>query len=149
MGAESDGMSEAHENPARRVGRLEADIETTRTKLGAAIAELDRRRHEAFDLKLQLRRHLVAAAGIAFAAAGLGFGIAALLRRRSARRHAPPARLRRFSNALSRMTEHPEKVAANDPGFGRRILVGAATAAAAAAARRSVAGAFAKGRPPK
>jgi hypothetical protein len=41
---------------------LEHQIEDLRTELGALVQELDRRRHDAFDLRLQLRRHARAVA---------------------------------------------------------------------------------------
>jgi hypothetical protein len=66
----------------RAVSDVVRDIERTRTDLGVYLAEIDRRRHEALDWRLQLRRHRLAVtltgAGVAVAA---GFVAAAFLRR--------------------------------------------------------------------
>ena len=38
-------------------GQIERDIESLRSELGELMEELDRRRHEVLDLRLQIRRH--------------------------------------------------------------------------------------------
>ena len=58
------------------VGRVSGEIESLRGELGALIGELDRRRHEAFDLGLQVRRHPVA---VAVAAATLALAVGGLI----------------------------------------------------------------------
>lgn len=62
------------EEPAVAVNRLRTEIDSTRDELGTYIAELDRRRHEAFDLKLQLKKHpgVVIAIGVGIVAAAAG-----------------------------------------------------------------------------
>ena len=57
------------EKPAAEVNRLRTEIEDARDGLGAYVSELDRRRHEALDLKLQLKKH----PGI-----GIGAGVVAV-----------------------------------------------------------------------
>ena len=77
--------------------RLRADIDATHRRLEGLLGELDRRRREAFDLKLQMRRHPVAfAVGAALVLAAVGGGTSlALVRiqRRRRHRHSPTARL--------------------------------------------------------
>jgi hypothetical protein len=119
------------------VGRIAGDIETLRGELGTLVSELDRRRHEAFDLSLQLRRHPVAVAvavgAVALAAGGL---LAVLVRSRRQHRR-PGYRAQEARRALARLLEHPDRVAA-EPSVGQKILAAAGTAAGAAVARRLV-----------
>jgi len=138
MGTEPRRMTEAESHPDRQISRLEAEIETTRANLGAAIAELDRRRHAVLDWKRQLRRHGLLVAAIAALLVGLGAGARVLARRRSARRRRVSTKLGRFARAVGRMAEHPGRVASRNPTPLRRIAAGVATAAATAAARRWV-----------
>ncbi len=53
-----------------RVSAIRTEIEEIRDDLGTYISELDRRRHEALDFRLQLRRHrdLVLSVGVGLAA---------------------------------------------------------------------------------
>ena len=57
--------------PEVRVRMLKRRVENTRHDLDRYVGELDRRRQEAMDVRLQARRHPVAAAAIAAGAAGL------------------------------------------------------------------------------
>ena len=59
----------APENPATEVSRLRTDIEDAREGLGVYVSELDRRRHEAFDLKLQLKKRKALLSFVTVAAA--------------------------------------------------------------------------------
>lgn len=81
MGPESIRMRAAASRE-RKASEVVQDIEKARADLGEYLAEIDRRRHEALDWRLQLRRHRTAVtlvgAGIA---AGVGMAIAALLRK--------------------------------------------------------------------
>jgi len=67
--------------------QLEREIESLREEMTAIVEEIDRRREELFDWRLQLRRHGVgpaaAAAGVVVGV-GVLFGIAVWHRRRSA-----------------------------------------------------------------
>lgn len=82
MGPEPVRMRAAVASRERAVSDVVQDIERTRNDLGVSLAEIDRRRHEALDWRLQLRRHRLAVtltgAGLAAAA---GFFVAAFLRR--------------------------------------------------------------------
>jgi hypothetical protein len=119
------------------VGRVSGEIESLRGELGALVAELDRRRHEAFDLGLQVRKHPVA---VAIAAATLALAIGGLvatvvIARRNRRR--PSVRARETRRALARLLDRPERVAA-EPSIPRKVATAVATAAAATLARRLV-----------
>ncbi len=121
----------------REATRLAGDIEHLRGDLGEIVAELDRRRHEMFDVRLQLQRHPVAA-GIAAAtvAAAIGGTIAlAVHRRRQARR--PVARFRQARAALARLLDDPHRVA-KEPSVATKIAAAAGAAAATTLAKRLV-----------
>ncbi|MEO6325137.1 MAG: hypothetical protein ABIQ65_10960 [Thermoanaerobaculia bacterium] len=60
------------EELAAEINRLRTEIDSTRDELGLYISELDRRRHEALDLKVQMKRH----PGVVL---GIGLGIAAVV----------------------------------------------------------------------
>lgn len=64
------------ESPAMEVNRLRTEIDETRDELGVFVSELDRRRHEVMDIKLQVRKHPVAALVAVAAAVGIGLALA-------------------------------------------------------------------------
>jgi hypothetical protein len=118
-----------------QVRRVSSEIEGLRGELGSLVAELDRRRHEAFDLGLQARRHpvavIVAASAVALVVGGL---IAAAVRSR--RQHRRPAvRARETRRALARLLEHPQRVAADQSVLQKVVGAVAATAGTAIAKR--------------
>lgn len=119
---------------------LETEVTRSRDRLGSLLEELSRRRHDAVDIRLQLRRHalplLLAAGAVALAVAG---GIALAVRRRRHKRSLR-ARAHRLRLALSRMMAHPERVAGGEPHAGLKILTSAASAAATALAKSAVSG---------
>lgn len=132
QGAESGGRA-----PKLGQDELVREISTVRTDLTETIGELDRRRHELFDIRRQLRQNpirllAVAAALLAIAVGGISLEVA---RRRRRERLGP--RLSRLEEALRRLVAHPNRVA-TDPGVGRKI-VGAAGAAAASVVARKLA----------
>ena len=49
-----------HLSPDEAVRHLGAEIAELREEIGGLVAELDRRRHELLDVRLQFRRHVVA-----------------------------------------------------------------------------------------
>ncbi len=75
MAEETDGMD--HDPQL-----LERQIEGLRGELSGLVGELDRRRREAVDIPLQIRRHPLSFAAVVLSAAGLIAGIVALRRRR-------------------------------------------------------------------
>ncbi len=89
---------------------LESDIERLRSELGAMVEELDRRRHDAFDVRLQLRRH----AGLVAAVAGgaVVLLVAGLVAWTSSRRRQDRllVRLQHLGRAVAIMARHPERL---------------------------------------
>lgn len=91
---------------------LEHQATVLRTRLGATLEELDRRRHEAFDLRLQARRHhlprllllTAGAAGAALLLGGAAWTVARIARQRRA------ARLRSRLRLLGVIVRHPERL---------------------------------------
>lgn len=121
--------------PRAAAQALGGEIATVRYELDELLAELDRRRHELFDVRLQLRRHALGAslttlAFVATAAAGVGLNVW-----RQRRRQRLTAQAGRLREAISRMTEHPERVAA-EPTIPGKIIAAAASAAAAALVKK-------------
>jgi hypothetical protein len=115
---------------------LERDIETIRGNLGGLIGELDHRRHEALDVRLQLRRHgLLLGLGL-LAVAGVVTGVVLMRRARKRRRRRLPARLRSLRHAVQRMVAEPDRVVESQPRVPKRILAAAGAAAASVVGRR-------------
>jgi hypothetical protein len=127
-----DASSNSRESQAPRAvaEAVGGEIAVVREELDTLLGELDRRRHEALDVPLQLRRH---AFGISLTILALVFTATGSVwltlwrRRRTERLGARAGRLRQ---AVSRMTEHPERVAA-EPTVAGKIAVAAANAAVA------------------
>jgi hypothetical protein len=128
-----------HDPPtSRAVAKdLGTEIAGVREELDTLLGELDRRRHEALDVTLQLRRHAFGASltAVAFVATAAGSVWLALWRRR--RRERPAAQAGRLRHALSRMTEHPERVA-QETTVTTKILTAAANAAVAALVKKAL-----------
>ncbi len=99
-------------SPEHAVRRVSGEIDALRNDLGNLVAELDRRRHEMFDLGLQARRHPVAIAVAAATAALVAGGLIAVAIRARRRRRSPAARAREARRALARLLDHPQRVAA-------------------------------------
>jgi hypothetical protein len=113
----------------REPHEIERDVESLRARVGVLVGELDRRRRELGDWRLQLRRHGLA---LGLAVAGVlagGAGLVTLLVARQRRRRRPRARLGRLREALARMIAHPDRVAAEPTARSAalRTTTGAAT----------------------
>ena len=115
--------------------QLDGEIAALREELAGLVAELDRRRHELLDVKLQAKRHAVGIAltGVGLLAAASGF--VWLGAWHSRRRRTPLSRVGRLREAISRVIDRPERVAA-EPGVPARILTAAANAAVATAIKK-------------
>jgi hypothetical protein len=117
--------------------QLEVEITSLRDELGALVGELDYRRHELLDVKLQLRRHAwkVATAGLGLAA-GIA-GVAWLGVSRARRRRTLMSKAFRLREGVGRMINRPERVA-TDPTMAEKVFTVAASAVLAAVARKAV-----------
>jgi len=116
---------------------LEGEISEIRGRLDHSLAELDRRRHEATDIKLQIRRHpgAVAAAGgvVLLLLGGVAYAIWA-----AHRREQPMNKAKRLRLAVSRMIDEPQKVAKAEPTVPEKILAAASTVAATMITRKLI-----------
>ncbi|TMA15803.1 MAG: hypothetical protein E6J62_05670 [Deltaproteobacteria bacterium] len=116
---------------------LEGEISEIRGRLDHSLAELDRRRHEATDIKLQIRRHpgAVAAAGgvVLLLLGGVAYAIWA-----AHRREQPMNKVKRLRLAVSRMIDEPQKVAKAEPTVPEKILAAASTVAATMITRKLI-----------
>jgi len=117
------------------VHELGNEVAHVRDELDVLLGELDRRRHEALDVPLQLRRHAVGAGltALTFTLVAAGSVWLTLWRRR--RRARLSARAGRLGQAIARMTEHPERVA-TEPTITAKIATAAANAAIAALVKK-------------
>ena len=116
---------------ARRDARvIEEEIERRRTELTVLAAELHRRWQELTDVRLQMRRHSLRFAGSAFAVGAVVAGTFALGQWRTRRRDNLVARGERLRDAVGRIIERPERVAA-EPTTTQRIIGSAGSGAAA------------------
>ncbi len=126
---------------------IERDIEHLRTRLDRSLAELDRRRHELMDVKLQMKRHpeVLIGAGV-FAALVLG-GVA-LAVWRAKERQKPIAKAHRLRIALGRAVDKPQHVA-NEPSVGQKIVASVGSAVAGSLAKKLLDRAWASVPPPR
>jgi hypothetical protein len=129
LGTKSDA------SPRAVAEELGSEVAGVREELDTLLSELDRRRHEALDVRLQLRRHAVGAGVTTIALLATAAGSVWLTRWRRQRRARLTAKAGRFYHALSRMTEHPERVAA-EPTIVEKIAATAASAAVAYLAKK-------------
>jgi hypothetical protein len=134
-GLDTTSNSDERHAPRAAAEALGSEIAVVREDLDTLLGELDRRRHEAFDVQLQVRRHALGAflMVVALVATATGSMWLTLWRRR--RREQLGARASRLRQAVSRMTEHPERVAA-EPTVAGKIATAAANAAVAALVKK-------------
>jgi hypothetical protein len=116
--------------------------------MGDLVGELDRRRREAFDIRLQLKRHPVAVSLAVVAAAAVLGGTVAMLVRDSRRKERASHKARQLKVALARMIEHPERVALGESPGGK-ILAAAGSAVAVMLVRRALERALPRAPAPK
>jgi hypothetical protein len=123
--------------------RLRAEIDATHQRLEGLLGELNRRRREAFDVRLQMRRHPVAfavAAALALGAMGGGTTLAVMrMRHRRRLQHSPSARLARLWQISGRRNAN----AGSGSGMLGSVATRAAQVAIAMLVRRLVSRAFA------
>jgi hypothetical protein len=143
MGEGTDRVNGQHANgePRKMARELETEITEIRTRLDRSLAELDRRRHELTDVRLQVRRHpMVAVAAGATLLALLGGVAYAVWAARQ--RNKPVSKARRLKHAFSRMMDEPQKVAKSEPTVPEKILAAAGTAAATILVKKMMERAF-------
>ena len=118
------------------VDSLEREVDRIRNNIGALVRELNHRRHQAFDLKLQFRQHAgrLVLAGVAVASLIAGTIVLAAVRLR--RRRSVKTRMTRLREALRRIAAHPERVAERQPNVPRKLLAAGGTAIASALGKR-------------
>ena len=143
MGEGTDRVNgqRANGEPRKMARELETEITEIRSRLDRSLAELDRRRHELTDVRLQIRRHpmVAVAAGVTVVAllGGVAYAIYA-----SRQRNKPIPKARRLKHALSRMMDEPQKVAKSEPTVPEKILAAAGTAAATMLVKKMMEKAF-------
>ena len=116
---------------------IEGKIVSLRGELGDIVSELDRRRHEAFDVKLQFEKHrtVFILAGVALVGA-LGAGIASMIRERR-QRERPVERARRARRAFERLMEDPEHMA-RESTVAEKIAAAGGTAVVSLLVKRAL-----------
>jgi len=143
MGEGTDRVNGAHTNgePRKAARELETEITEIRSRLDRSLSELDRRRHELTDVRLQVRRHplvaVVAGATVVALLGGVAYAVWV-----SRQRNKPISKARRLKHALSRMIDEPQKVAKSEPTVPEKILAAAGTAAASILVKKLMERAF-------
>ena len=120
---------------------LHRTAEQMRERLSGTLDELDRRRHEMFDVKAQVRKHVGLLAGVGATAGAVLLSSGAVAMYRS--RHRKQVVLRERAQALLRAWRHPDRVARQGERsileeVGRRVVVSLVTAAAVEAGRLAI-----------
>jgi hypothetical protein len=111
-------IAKVEEKPAVQISRLRTEIDATRDELGTYISELDRRRHEALDLKHQVKKHPGLAIGAGVAVIGAVAGAVVMVIR--SRRPEALARKRRLKrNRMASPPPNPPK----DPYWMLKLLL--------------------------
>ncbi|HET9594893.1 MAG TPA: hypothetical protein VFP65_04885 [Anaeromyxobacteraceae bacterium] len=118
-------------------GRIERELGSLRNEIADLVGELDRRRREAFDVRLQLRRHPAAAALAGVALAAVLGGAVALLVYNGRRKQRRSYKARQLKVAMGRVMKHPERVARGEPPPGEKILAAVGTALATLLVKRA------------
>jgi hypothetical protein len=127
-----EGTARVEERPPREIER---EIEHLRTRLDRSLAELDRRRHELADIRLQMRKHprvfIGTGAFVALLLGGVAFAVW-----RGNQRERPMAKAHRLRIAFGRAVEHPEKVARGDAPVWEKVLAAVGTTIAVSLAKK-------------
>ncbi len=130
----TDGNGKAEPRPPREIER---EIEYLRTRLDRSLAELDRRRHELTDIRLQMRKHpavfIGAGVAVALMLGGIGFAIY-----RSRKRDELPQKAKRLRIAFRRAVDEPENVARAEPPVWQKMAAAVGTTIAVSLAKKMV-----------
>ena len=130
MAEEPGRVTEVEEQPAPDPRQIKADIVRRREELTTRLTQLKQRGHDLTDVGLQVRRHALGFATTFLAVGGVAAGSIALGVWRVRRRNTLIARGGRLREALGRMIDRPERVAA-EPTVTQRIIGAAGSAAVA------------------
>ena len=130
-----NGKGNQEVSPQESTRQLDGEIAALREELAGLVAELDRRRHDLLDIKLQARRHALGMALTSVAVLATASGFVWLGTWHSRRRRTTLSRVGRLREAISRMIDRPERVAA-EPGVPARILTATASAVVATAIKK-------------
>ena len=129
-----DGNAPAEPQSPREI---ESDIEHLRTRLDRSLAELDRRRHELTDVKLQMRKHPAAFIGagavLILMLGGVGYAVY-----RSRKRQELPAKAKRLRIAIGRAVDAPENVARGEPPVWQKIAAAVGTTIAVSLTKKLI-----------
>ena len=130
----NDGSAPAEPRSPREI---ESDIEHLRRRLDRSLAELDRRRHELTDVKLQMHKHPVAFIGagavLVLMLGGVGYAVY-----RSRKRQELPAKAKRLRIAIGRAVDAPEKVARGEPPVWEKIAAAVGTTIAVSLTKKLI-----------
>jgi hypothetical protein len=131
----TNGITKHHPTEADARG-LETNIDEIRDHLGALVSELDRRRRDAMDLKLQFHRRPVTLVLVAVAAVGMLAGAIALVVTQWHRRRSLVGRADRMRAALRRVARRPELLAEHEPTVGHKIAAAGGSTLASVLAKQ-------------
>lgn len=135
--ASENGRERENAEPREAAQALGGEIATVRSELDVLVAELDRRRHNALNLELQVRQHALGLALTAVAFVGAATGVVWFGLWRTRQRRRPTAQGSRLREAVSRMVAHPERVA-TDPSMMSKIMTAAVNAALASVIKKTL-----------
>jgi hypothetical protein len=129
----TDGNGKAEPRPPREI---EQEIESLRTRLDRSLAELDRRRHELTDIRLQMRKHpavfIGAGVAVALMLSGVGFAIY-----RSRKGEELPQKAKRLRIAGRRALDRAKVVRAEPPVW-RKMAAAVGTTIVVSLAKKMV-----------
>ena len=127
-------MGEAADSLKER--ELVAEVRQIRNNLTGIVQELDHRRHELFDWRLQLRRHWGTLALVAGAGAAILAGSFMLKSRREREARKALTKLRKIRRAAARFVDDPDGVAPKEQPIYRKVVAALLTAAAATGGKK-------------
>lgn len=118
------------------------EIDSLREEMTPIVEELDRRRRNALDWRLQAREHVVPVVVTTAVIVGAASWLIWQAVEERRERQRPVEKARRLRHAFSRMIDEPDRVASADPSgmrsLGIALARAAGTAAASVLARKAV-----------
>jgi len=137
MGEGTSGVKNGNGSEPRAPREIERDIEHLRIRLDHSLAELDRRRHELADVRLQMQRHpkvfIGAGVVVALLLGGVGYAIY-----RSRKREELPQKAKRLRIAIGRAVDKPQYVARGEPPVWEKIVAAVGVTIATSLAKKMV-----------